>query len=128
MKLEHVADNRRTRVSQGPNVIWTEDELDRIRDMAGQRCTKAMIAKAFPNRTYLAVKVKLFGIRNADYDRSKRPRKGNGNQGAAGPNPLAKDALGVDDGSRSRYIRDMIEGNHRYISALSAFAQKRFAA
>lgn len=118
MKMEQGADTFQRRVSQGHNTVWTEDELERVAEMAGQRCTKAMIARAFPNRTYQAVKIKLHAIRNADYDRGDRTPKGNGGRATSGVNPLHPDDPGVDDSWMVNHRRDMREANKTFLAAL----------
>jgi len=123
MKMEQGADTFQSRVSQGHNKVWSDDELALIEKMAGQRCTKAMIARAFPNRTYQAVKIKLHAIRHADYDRGDRTPKGNGGRASAGVNPLHPDDPGLEDSWIVKHRRDMRDANKAFLSAL----QKSFA-
>lgn len=120
MKMEQGADTFSRRVSQGHNVVWTDDELARVMEMAGQRCTKDMIERAFPNRTYQAVKMKLYEIRRADHT---RVLKGNGGRPSNGVNPLHPDDPGVEDSWFVRHQRDMRNANDAFLSAL----QKSFA-
>ena len=123
MKMEQGADTFSRRVSQGHNRPWSDDELAIIYEMAGKRCTKAMIASAIPGRSYAAVKLKLHAIRSADYDRGKRTPKGNGDHGSIGVNPLHPDDPGVEDSWFVRHQRDMRNANDAFLSAL----QKSFA-
>ncbi len=123
MKMEQGADTFSRRVSQDHNVVWTDDELARVMEMAGQRCTKDMIERAFPNRTYQAVKLKLHAIRSADYDRGDKAPKGNGGRASTGVNPLKPDDPGIEDSWLTRHTRDMRDANEAFLSAL----QKSFA-
>lgn len=119
MKLEHDADTYRRPVSQARNAVWTDDELARIDEMAGQRCTKEMIRRAFPNRSYVAVKVKLHAIRRADYSRTPRNEpKGTGDRRSIGPNPLHPDEPGCDDSWFGRYSANMRAGSKALLAAL----------
>lgn len=123
MKMEQGADTFSRRVSQGHNRPWSDDELAIIYEMAGKRCTKAMIERAVPGRSYAAVKLKLHAIRSADYDRGKRAPKGNGDHGSIGVNPLDPNDPGFDDGWFDRHRRDMRDANKTFLAAL----QKSFA-
>lgn len=123
MKMEQGADTFRRRVSQGRNVVWTDAELERISEMAGQRCTKDMIERAFPNRTYMAVKLKLHEFRSADYDRGSRAPKGNGGRASTGVNPLHPDDPGLEDTWLVKHKNNMMDANKAFLNAL----QKSFA-
>lgn len=119
MKMEHMADSLVAAVSQGHNKVWTDEELDLVEEMAGQRCTKEMIRRAFPGRTYTAVKLKLHSIRKADYSRTTRNEpKGTGDRRPLGVNPLHPDEPGVDDSWEANHLKRMKEGNKAFLAAL----------
>lgn len=119
MKMEHIADSLVTAVSQGHNKVWTDEELALVEEMAGQRCTKEMIRRAFPGRTYAAVKLKLHSIRKAYYSRTPRNEpKGTGDRRDFGVNPLHPDEPGVDDGWEILHLKNMKEGNKAFLAAL----------